>query len=164
MGQPRTRSPAPVCVPFAFGVLDVRHLPHFLTTAPLVAPISEVQYCHSVDLRHHVTVSADSASVPGKDHNARNLPDSHQHRRKRSAHFYSDCRTPTSAYANAIDWDAIAQCESGGDWSINTGNGYFGGSNSNRRHGPSMAVEAILPTQLEPSRSSSPSVSSARKD
>ena len=72
--------------------------------------------------------------------------------------------TPTSAYANAIDWDAIAQCESGGDWSINTGNGYFGGSNSNRRHGPSMAVEAILPTQLEPSRSSSPSVSSARKD
>ncbi|WP_082698517.1 transglycosylase family protein [Mycobacterium sp. GA-2829] len=35
--------------------------------------------------------------------------------------------TPTSAYANAIDWDAIAQCESGGDWSINTGNGYFGG-------------------------------------
>jgi hypothetical protein len=25
------------------------------------------------------------------------------------------------------DWDAVAQCESGGDWSINTGNGYFGG-------------------------------------
>ena len=24
-------------------------------------------------------------------------------------------------------WDAIAQCESGGDWSINTGNGYYGG-------------------------------------
>ncbi|HEY9263088.1 MAG TPA: transglycosylase family protein, partial [Mycobacterium sp.] len=34
---------------------------------------------------------------------------------------------PISAYANAIDWDAIAQCESGGDWSISTGNGYFGG-------------------------------------
>lgn len=25
------------------------------------------------------------------------------------------------------DWDAIAQAESGGDWSINTGNGYYGG-------------------------------------
>ncbi len=25
------------------------------------------------------------------------------------------------------DWDAVAQCESGGDWSINTGNGYYGG-------------------------------------
>jgi len=24
-------------------------------------------------------------------------------------------------------WDAIAQCESGGDWSINTGSGYYGG-------------------------------------
>jgi hypothetical protein len=24
-------------------------------------------------------------------------------------------------------WDALAQCESGGDWSINTGNGYYGG-------------------------------------
>jgi hypothetical protein len=24
-------------------------------------------------------------------------------------------------------WDRLAQCESGGDWSINTGNGYFGG-------------------------------------
>lgn len=25
------------------------------------------------------------------------------------------------------DWDAVAQCESGGDWTINTGNGYYGG-------------------------------------
>jgi hypothetical protein len=24
-------------------------------------------------------------------------------------------------------WDALAACESGGDWSINTGNGYYGG-------------------------------------
>ncbi|SFF45346.1 LysM domain-containing protein [Actinoplanes philippinensis] len=26
-----------------------------------------------------------------------------------------------------INWDAIAHCESGGNWSINTGNGYYGG-------------------------------------
>lgn len=25
------------------------------------------------------------------------------------------------------DWDALAQCESGGNWHINTGNGYYGG-------------------------------------
>ncbi|MFT4088265.1 MAG: transglycosylase family protein [Gordonia sp. (in: high G+C Gram-positive bacteria)] len=25
------------------------------------------------------------------------------------------------------NWDAVAQCESGGDWAINTGNGYYGG-------------------------------------
>jgi hypothetical protein len=24
-------------------------------------------------------------------------------------------------------WDSLAQCESGGNWSINTGNGYYGG-------------------------------------
>ncbi|MFF7446195.1 MULTISPECIES: transglycosylase family protein [unclassified Streptomyces] len=29
--------------------------------------------------------------------------------------------------ATASEWDAVAQCESGGDWSINTGNGYYGG-------------------------------------
>jgi hypothetical protein len=27
----------------------------------------------------------------------------------------------------SVDWDAIAMCESGGDWHINTGNGYYGG-------------------------------------
>jgi hypothetical protein len=26
-----------------------------------------------------------------------------------------------------VNWDAIAQCESGGNWAINTGNGYYGG-------------------------------------
>ena len=29
--------------------------------------------------------------------------------------------------ASASTWDDLAQCESGGDWSINTGNGYYGG-------------------------------------
>ena len=29
--------------------------------------------------------------------------------------------------ARAAMWDSIAQCESGGNWSINTGNGYYGG-------------------------------------
>lgn len=31
------------------------------------------------------------------------------------------------AMMNEAMWDAIAQCESGGNWSINTGNGYYGG-------------------------------------
>jgi resuscitation-promoting factor RpfA len=33
---------------------------------------------------------------------------------------------PASAAA-PNDWDAVAQCESGGNWAINTGNGYYGG-------------------------------------
>ena len=32
-----------------------------------------------------------------------------------------------SQAADASTWDALAQCESGGNWSINTGNGYSGG-------------------------------------
>lgn len=34
-----------------------------------------------------------------------------------------------SAIANAQEnnWDAVAACESGGNWAINTGNGYYGG-------------------------------------
>ncbi|MGX2995154.1 transglycosylase family protein [Streptomyces sp. JNUCC 64] len=36
--------------------------------------------------------------------------------------------TATSASAaTAAEWDRVAQCESGGNWSINTGNGYYGG-------------------------------------
>lgn len=33
----------------------------------------------------------------------------------------------TANAAPDSEWDALAQCESGGDWSINTGNGYSGG-------------------------------------
>jgi len=29
--------------------------------------------------------------------------------------------------ASTSEWDTVAQCESGGNWSINTGNGYYGG-------------------------------------
>ncbi|MDI9836191.1 transglycosylase family protein [Streptomyces sp. KAU_LT] len=33
----------------------------------------------------------------------------------------------SASAATASEWDAVAQCESGGNWSINTGNGYYGG-------------------------------------
>jgi resuscitation-promoting factor RpfB len=35
--------------------------------------------------------------------------------------------TGAPAMMNEAMWDKIAQCESGGNWSINTGNGYYGG-------------------------------------
>ena len=34
---------------------------------------------------------------------------------------------PAANAAPAAAWDALAQCESGGNWSINTGNGFYGG-------------------------------------
>ena len=33
----------------------------------------------------------------------------------------------TAAADSTVNWDAIAQCESGGNWTINSGNGYYGG-------------------------------------
>jgi len=33
----------------------------------------------------------------------------------------------TAQAQGSVNWDAVAQCESGGNWSINTGNGYYGG-------------------------------------
>jgi hypothetical protein len=33
----------------------------------------------------------------------------------------------TASADKKINWDAIAECESGGNWAINTGNGYYGG-------------------------------------
>lgn len=36
--------------------------------------------------------------------------------------------SPTVPVAHAeVNWDAVAACESGGNWHINTGNGYSGG-------------------------------------
>jgi resuscitation-promoting factor RpfA len=33
----------------------------------------------------------------------------------------------TASADSGVNWDAVAQCESGGNWHINTGNGYYGG-------------------------------------
>jgi resuscitation-promoting factor RpfB len=35
-------------------------------------------------------------------------------------------KTPPAS-TGGLNWDAVANCESGGDWSINTGNGFYGG-------------------------------------
>jgi hypothetical protein len=34
---------------------------------------------------------------------------------------------PAQAEGAAVNWDAVAQCESGGRWDVSTGNGYYGG-------------------------------------
>ncbi|GFG75357.1 transglycosylase family protein [Mycobacterium botniense] len=33
----------------------------------------------------------------------------------------------SSAHADSVNWEAIAQCESGGNWAADTGNGDYGG-------------------------------------
>ncbi len=42
-------------------------------------------------------------------------------------HRSSSASRRSGTVAGGSVWDRIAQCESGGNWSINTGNGYYGG-------------------------------------
>jgi uncharacterized cupredoxin-like copper-binding protein len=50
-------------------------------------------------------------------------------------------------------WDRVAKCESGGNWKINTGNGYYGGLQFNHRTwrahgGKGMAHQASKAQQI----------------
>lgn len=59
------------------------------------------------------------------------------------------------APANAASddtWDQLAQCESGGDWSINTGNGYFGGLQFDKQTWSSFGGDQYAPTADKASR------------
>ncbi|CAL9575873.1 MULTISPECIES: transglycosylase family protein [Streptomyces] len=49
-------------------------------------------------------------------------------------------------------WDRIAQCESGGDWHINTGNGYYGGLQFSASTWRAFGGTAYAPTADRASR------------
>ena len=61
---------------------------------------------------------------------------------------------PTTDYSSGSTvWDQLAQCESGGNWAINTGNGYYGGLQFNLETwqsygGPGYPNEASRETQI----------------
>ena len=44
-----------------------------------------------------------------------------------AATVFAGIGAATSASAAGSVWDRVAACESGGNWHINTGNGYYGG-------------------------------------
>ncbi|KQB86053.1 resuscitation-promoting factor Rpf1 domain-containing protein [Corynebacterium lowii] len=59
---------------------------------------------------------------------------------------------PTASAAPDSDWDALAQCESGGDWSINTGNGYHGGLQFNQQTWAAHGGQEYAPTANQATR------------
>ena len=59
----------------------------------------------------------------------------------------------SSAQASGVNWDAVAQCESGGNWSINTGNGYYGGLQFTRGTWRAYGGARYAPTANKASRS-----------
>lgn len=46
---------------------------------------------------------------------------------KKQAAKGTNTGAPAPSVADGSVWDALARCESGGNWAINTGNGYYGG-------------------------------------
>ena len=78
----------------------------------------------------------DKLRIPKKDEKLKHrpLPAQHsvtQHKAvKTSPVAYRASAVSNISYPAVSDgsvWDRLAQCESGGNWSINTGNGYYGG-------------------------------------
>jgi Transglycosylase-like domain len=65
------------------------------------------------------------ATIPHPKHEG--IPGEEMPVRKKAVASPSPSPVPPSVMHSGIDWDAIAECESGGNWSINTGNGYYGG-------------------------------------
>ncbi|MES4892074.1 transglycosylase family protein [Streptomyces sp. NPDC096012] len=61
--------------------------------------------------------------------------------------------TGNAAAADNGVWDRIAQCESGGNWHINTGNGYFGGLQFSAGTWRAYGGTAYAPTADQASRS-----------
>lgn len=59
---------------------------------------------------------------------------------------------PAPAVAGDSVWDAIAACESGGNWSINTGNGYQGGLQFNQGTWAAYGGTAYAPTADQATR------------
>ncbi|STC69998.1 resuscitation-promoting factor [Corynebacterium pilosum] len=56
------------------------------------------------------------------------------------------------AVAGGSVWDSLAQCESGGNWSINTGNGYYGGLQFSQSTWAAYGGTAYAPTADQATR------------
>lgn len=56
------------------------------------------------------------------------------------------------AVSSGSTWDAIAQCESGGNWAINTGNGYYGGLQFSASTWAAYGGTAYAPTASQATR------------
>ncbi|WRZ93789.1 LysM peptidoglycan-binding domain-containing protein [Streptomyces sp. NBC_01007] len=68
--------------------------------------------------------------------------------------------TGDAAAADSGVWDRIAQCESGGNWHINTGNGYYGGLQFSAGTWRAYGGTAYAPTADQASRSAQIAVAS----
>ncbi|MEU6081056.1 transglycosylase family protein [Streptomyces sp. NPDC047108] len=89
-----------------------------------------------------------------KDTSPRNERSPRSERSDRSGRIGNDNDGNSGGSGGTAVWDRLAQCESSGDWHINSGNGYFGGLQIHHRtwveHGGlAFAARADLATKQE---------------
>ena len=85
--------------------------------------------------------AGDGGRTPGGTDRARRSGDP---ARRRTADDPPPVPAPAPV-AGAHDWSGVARCESGGNWSINTGNGYFGGLQFSQRTWEAFGGAAYAP-------------------
>lgn len=69
--------------------------------------------------------AADWLNANGRGPVAADSPEARQASRVFTAYWRWRAANPPIPYE--ANWDRVARCESGGNWSISTGNGYYGG-------------------------------------
>lgn len=93
-------------------------------------------------------VSSNSSSASSNQSSA-----SSNQKSSRSAERSGNTGASAPAVADGSVWDRLAQCESGGNWSINTGNGYHGGLQFSRSTWQAYGGGQYAPTADQATRS-----------
>ena len=73
-------------------------------------------------------------------------------------------KSSAPAVSNGATWDKLAKCESGGNWAINTGNGYQGGLQFNKQTWQAYGGGQYAPTADQASREEQIAVAEKVKD
>jgi uncharacterized protein YabE (DUF348 family) len=73
------------------------------------------------------TKTAAAAPAPSSSSSSSSAPAAASNSSSASAPAAASTPAPASSGSSGVNWDGIARCESTNNWSINTGNGYYGG-------------------------------------
>ncbi len=73
------------------------------------------------------TGSSDSTGSSGSDSSSASQAPAQEAAPQPAAEQPAAAPAPASSGSSGVNWDGIANCESTNNWSINTGNGYYGG-------------------------------------
>ncbi len=101
---------------------------HETTYTRLYDANTEIQNPDIIHPGQNVRVPASDEQIPARPLPAAPQPVAAQPTQARSAQ--RQAAQPAAPIDTSVDggvWDRLAACESGGNWSINTGNGYYGG-------------------------------------